>query len=171
MANHVGTRLSRLIKERAYAAGRCTQINSKLLELKKGVAQCSKDLKLAKAKVAELDRMIASASAIDPADIKPIRFTPRQPDSKHGAFRRELIRILTEAGGPVKVSDLIAHMAATFNLPMSTGAERERASGLVRRPLNVFKTKGAVMRMPSHPETLESVWCWTDNYVGDGDGA
>lgn len=170
MANYVGIRLSRLIKERAYTAGRCTQLNSKLSELKKEAAQCSKDLKRSKAKVVELDRMIATASTIDPADIKPIRSTPRQPDNKHGAYRRELIRILKEAGGPVKASDLVTHMVATFNLPMSTKEERTRARDSVRRPLNVFKTHGAVIRMPSHPETLEGVWCWTDNYVcNDGD--
>lgn len=171
MANYVGIRLSRLIKERAYTAGRCTQLNSKLSELKKEVAQCYKDLKRSKARVVELDRMIATASSIDPSDIKPIRSTPRQPDRKHGAFRRELIRILKEAGGPVKSGDLITHMVAAFNLPMGTREERTRAYDSVRRPLNVFKTKGAVIRMPSHPETLEGVWCWTDNYVGDDRGA
>lgn len=171
MANYVGVRLSRLIKERAYTAGRCTQLNSKLTGLKKEAAQCSKDLKRAEAKVVELDRMIATASAIDPADIKPIRSTPRLIDSKYGAYRRELIRVLKEAGGPVKVSDLIAHMATTFNLPMNTSKERTHARDSVRRPLNIFKEHGAVIRMPSHPDTQEGVWCWTDNYAGDDEGA
>ena len=128
MANYVGIRLSRLIKERAYTAGRCTQLNSKLSELKKEAAQCSKDLKRSEARVVELDRMIATASTIDPADIKSIRSTPRQSDGKHGSFRKELIRVLKEAGGPVKVSDLITHMVATFNLPMSTSSERAPAT-------------------------------------------
>jgi hypothetical protein len=169
MTNHVGIFLSRLIKERAYTAGHCVLLRSRLDKLKKEVSQCAKEIKRANAKITDLDKKITAASAIDTSKIRPIRSTPRILDSKHGAFRRELIRILQEADGPVLIKDILNHMATVFDLPMSTNAERRRSLELVRRPLNIFKTKGAVLRLPSHPGSPEGVWCWTDNYVDKPD--
>lgn len=170
MANHVGTKLSRLIKERAYTAGHCALLRSSRDKLQEALSRLDQEIQQIEAKIAELDDKITAISAIDTAHIKAIRSTPRHLEGKYGEFRCELVRILKEAGGPVNSGALLQHMVAAFNLPMSTPQERNRSRELVRRPLNVFKTKGAVIRLPSTPDSLEGVRCWTDNYVVEGNG-
>jgi hypothetical protein len=171
MANHVGPKVSRLIKERAYTAGHCALLRSRRVRLQEELSRLDQELLQVETRIVELDGKITAASAIDTSHIKPIRSTPRRQEARHGAFRRELVRILKEAGGPVSSGALLQHMVAVFNLPMSTTKERNRSRELVRRPLNVFKAKGAVVRLPSTPDTLEGIWCWTDNYVADDSGA
>jgi hypothetical protein len=170
MANHIGTRLSRLIKERAYTAGHCVLLRSRLDKLKKEASLCAKEIKLASAMIAKLDQKITSASAIDTSQIRSIRPTPRSPNSQHGAFRRELVRVLKKAGGPVQIGELVKHMAEVFDLPMDTQDERVSARDAVRRPLNLFRLKGAVIRLPSRPGSQEGMWCWAENYVAEIDG-
>lgn len=121
--------------------------------------------------LAKLDQKITTASTIDTSQIRPIRSTPRPLNSKHGAFRRELVRVLKKAGGPVQIGDLVRHMADVFDLPMDTQDERVRARDSVRRPLNLFRLKGAVIRLPSRPDSQEGMWCWAENYVAEIDGA
>jgi hypothetical protein len=169
MANHVGIFLSRLIRERAYTAGHCVLLHSKLEKLKEEVSQCTQEIQSTETRIAELDQKIIAASAIDTTQIKPIRSMPRQLNSKHGAFRRELVHILKEAGGPVEIGDLVSYMAEVFDLPMNTMDDRVRARDSVRRPLNLFKLKGAVIRLPSRSDSREGMWCWTDNYVNKPD--
>lgn len=174
MANHVGTKLSRLIKERAYTAGHCVLLRSNLVKLQEELFQLDQEIQQAETRIAELDGKITAISAIDTSHIKPIRSTPRRQEGRYGEFRRKMVRILKEAGGPVKSGDILKHMVAVFNMPMSTPQERNRSRELVRRPLQFFKAKGAVIRLPSTPDSLEGVWCWTDNYVvedGGGGGA
>lgn len=167
MANHVGTKLSRLIKQRAYTAGHRDLLCANRVKLQDELARLNQEIQRDEAMIADLDGKITAISAINTSYIKPIRSTPRRQEGRHGEFRRELVRILKEAGGPVNSGAILQHMVKAFNLPMSSAKERNRARELVRRPLNVFKGKGAVIRLPSTPDSLEGVCCWTDNYAGD----
>ena len=130
--------------------------------------QSRASIRTAVARMLAVDTAIAQLSAIQPKDIRSIRQTPRMEGRKHGDFRRELVRVLKEADGPVWGKELIRHMAYTFNLPMDTFEQRTRASYLVRRPLNVFKEKGAVERLPTGGNNTEGLWRWRHNYE-DGD--
>jgi hypothetical protein len=112
--------------------------------------------------MAELDAGIGTLSAIDPAGIRPIQSTPRVISGERGEFRCEMIRVLKEANGAVGMRALVRHMVTTFKLPMETPKDRKRAGYLVRRPLNIFRAKGAVKRLPDHPDTGEACWMWID---------
>lgn len=162
MANRLGTNLSRLIRERAYLSGTLPALEVRVSTLRADLKAANAALLAASSRMAELDAAIGALSAIDPVDIRPIRSTPRVMRGVHGEFRRELLRVLKEADGAVGMRDLVRHMATTFCLPMGTPADRERAGYLVRRPLNVFRSKGAVRRLPEHPDTGEACWIWAD---------
>lgn len=163
MANHIGTRLSRLIRERAYTAGALPEIDKQVKTIKAELSAARKKAKAARARLEYLDQEITRLSAIEPVDIRAIRATPRIMKGKHGDFGRELIRILKEEGGVLEMRQMVKHMAATFGFPMNTADERERVGYLVRRRLNVFREKGAVERVPTEASNAPGLWRWKQN--------
>lgn len=78
----------------------------------------------------------------------------------HGEFRKELIRLLKEADGPVYTDTLVVFLATEFKLPMTSQDDRTRARSLVRRPLQIFARNGAVKRLPSQADKLCGLWQW-----------
>lgn len=162
MGNRLGGKLSRLIRERAYLSGALLGLQVRASALRTELRATNAALRAANSRIVELDAAIGTLSAIDPVDIRPIRSTPRVMSGERGEFRSEMIRVLKEANGAVGMRALMSHMVATFKLPMETPKDRRRAGYLVRRPLNVFRSKGAVRRLPDHPDTGEACWIWAD---------
>jgi hypothetical protein len=167
MVNYVGTKLSRLIKERAYTAGSLPIMEDAERNLEAQLAAAKSKIQVMRKRLAELDVSITELSAIKPSEIRPVRPIPRKLTSKHGAFRRELIRFLKEADGAVETSDLFKHMIEKFNMPYDTSAERRRTRDLIRRPLYTFEELGAIMRMPTTSSQGYGVWVWLDNDVDE----
>jgi hypothetical protein len=162
MGNVLGTKLSRLIRERAYLSGALPGLQDRVSDLRADLKAANAAFKAGSARLAELDAAIGSLSVIDPAVIRPIQGIQRVMSGKHGEFRRELIRVLKEAEGAVGMRTLVRHMSAAFSLPMETSRDMRRAGDLVRRPLNIFRAKGAVKRLPDHIDTGEAYWMWID---------
>lgn len=160
MANYVGTKLSRLIKERAYRSGDLNSLQKEADELSARLKKARGTIRQQAKAIAKLDEQIETLSAIDPNDIRAIRATPRSLTTPHGAFRRELVDFLKKQRGPVKMDAIVDHMVKHFDMPMAPPDERLRTFQRVRRPLNVFKQKGAVKRLPSCPETGQGIWMW-----------
>jgi hypothetical protein len=160
MPTLLGERLNRLIKENAYAKGKCMTLEAEITHLQQALKAKRKTLQAAKVAVARTEALIPRLSAIDPVLIRSIRSMPRTMQGKHGEFRKELVRLLQEAAGPVRTSDLVKVMAVTFQMPVSTSPERQRANSLVRRPLLTMLHKGAVRRLPSPDAQGYGVWEW-----------
>lgn len=160
MANYLGPKLSRLVRRRAYLAGEIVGREKRVAELRSRLTAEEKAVQDAKDHLQALDVEIERESALDVADIRPIRATPRTMDGKHGQFVRELIRLLKEANGPVDMENLVEPMALRFSIPFSTGEERKRAGYLVRRRLNKLREYGAVHRLPTVPGRRTGVWRW-----------
>ena len=161
--NRVGTKLSRLIRERAYLSGSLPSLQIEVDELRGRLKVARKALRDATKRRQSIDAAIQELSAIEPSQIRSIRRTPRREGNRHGEFRRELVRVLKNARSPAWSSDLVRHMAKAFGLPMETPEQRERARHLVLRPLYAFKKKGAVERLPTGAINSEGLWRWCGN--------
>ena len=164
MANHVGTKLSRLIKERAYLTGSLPELDGQIAELKLQIRKSKAMAKEARQRIEQVDWQIQALSAIDTTQIRAIRRTPRRLQAKHGAFVGELIQILREDPLPVRTEDIVAHMVQVFNMPQSTPHEREHTRKRITRCLRNLVSKGAVKRLHDPRQTISGLWCWTGSY-------
>jgi len=158
MANYVATKLSRLIKERAYRSGDLNSLQNETDELSAQLKKKRGTIRQQAKAIAKLDEQIEKLSAIDPNDIRAIRATPRRLTPPQGTSRRELIDFLKKQDGPVRMDAIVNHTVKHFDMPMAPPDERLRTFQRVGRPLNVFKPKGAVKRLPSCPETGQGIW-------------
>ena len=159
--------MNRLIRERAYLSGSLAEVEDKTSALKAQLSALRRDKRKILVRLGEIDEVIEALSRIQVGQIRPIRAMPRQYVKKHGDFRKELIRVLQDVNGPIPMSHLVQYMAEAFDLPRNNPAERERATELVRRPLNIFRQKGAVIRLPTLKGTTEGIWQWNNNYDGE----
>lgn len=160
MANYLGSRLSRLVRRRAYLAGDITKLEEQIADLQCELAAAEQAVANAWAELATLDSEIEAEPGLEVNDIRAIRAIPRATGGKHGEFVRELVRLLRDADGPVDMEDLVAQMASRFSVPISTGVERKRFGGLVRRATNKLRKKSAVVRLPAEPGKTTGVWRW-----------
>lgn len=160
MANYLGTKLSRLVRRRAYLGGDIIRLDARVVELRNSLAAAEKAAQDAKEELQALDGEIETLSEIDVTDIRAIRATPRTTEGRHGQFVRELVRVLREADSPVDTEDLVAHMASTFSVPISTREQRKCAEDMVRRRLNELREDSAVIRLPSAPGKRTGIWRW-----------
>ncbi|HLP96848.1 MAG TPA: hypothetical protein VK149_00235 [Sideroxyarcus sp.] len=167
MANHVGVKLCRLIRERAYLSGSLPDLQKQIIEIKAQLVQARKKLRQAHEQLHLLDKGIASLSAMDTADIRPIRATPRKLVASHGAFTQELIKILSEGLLPVKTEAIIRHMAEVFDMPRSTPAERENTRRRITRRLRMLVEKNAVERLHDPSCNQGGLWRWIGSYGED----
>lgn len=167
MANYIGAKLSRLIKQRAYDSGEVERLSEIEVKLTAVISKARAGLRAAKnnsqalqERIRRTDEEIQLLSVMNPVEIRKIRAMPRKMNGKHGDFRRELIKVLKNAGGALNIGEMVAYMAKRFDIPMVTTQDRVRARYLVRRQLNIFKKRGAVERLPSLPENNHGVWRW-----------
>lgn len=169
--NKLGTRLSRLVRARAY-------LSEKVLTAERSVAALKADLRAARAahtqlqtRLTDIDADIARLPAIRIEDIQPIRLTPRLLETTHGAFNACLVELLKENGDAICTRQIVGYMAATFDLPVATLTERENTRRRVVRRLREFVAKRAVVRLHDPADNAEGRWLWTGIQDGDGAGA
>lgn len=160
MANRNGNTLNRLIKEHAYLAGSLPAIQLKIDVLRSSLEASIERLNKGNDRLVELGNMISEMSEINLAEIREIKANTRRSNGAHGSIRRELIRVLQSADKPLSSGALVQYMAELFGYPMTTVEERIRARDMVRRPLNIFRTHGAVIRHPSIDGSTQGRWEW-----------
>ena len=171
MANYLGNRLCRLIRERAYLSGELPRLEA---AVKKAQAQLEKEtacLNQMLARIGDVDQSIHQLSCVDPTCITSIRATPRRGLGKFGDVRKALIDILKQKNGPITTVEIIQRMAPVFGWDLTTANGRLFARESVRRPLQIFQKRNAVERLPSHLTANQrncGVWRWvgpsdTDN--------
>lgn len=173
MANHLGTTLSRLIRERSYKGGELRALEHKEAAAKSRAMEAQAEYRKLLSQrrqtakhLAKLDAEIQKRSAIDPAEIRAVRAMPRKMKCRHGSVNAELVRFLREAGHPIGTTDIIAHMAAKYGKRLDTPQAREEARRWVTEKLRVLVRKNAVHRLHDTDSTVPGLWLWVGRYAG-----
>jgi hypothetical protein len=156
----LGVRVSRLVKENAYSKGKVASLEREIAAQQSLLETMHNQLRAAQESVLRTEKLIAQVSSIDVATIRSIQSTPRVIEGKHGDFRREIVRLLKEAKGPVRTSELMRILKVEFQIPFSTTAERQRAREKIRGPLHIMQKKGVIKRLPSPDAQGYGVWEW-----------
>ncbi len=163
MANLLGNRLNRLVRERAYLSGELPRLNE---AVRKAQAQLEKEmasLNQMLVRIDDVDQSIRQLSGVDPTCIASIRATPRSGLGQFGDVRKTLIDILKQKDGPITTVEIIQRMAPVFGWDLTTTNGRQFARESVRRPLQIFQKRNAVERLPSHLTANQrncGVWRW-----------
>ncbi len=168
MANLIGSRLSRLVRERAYISGSISNLKKDVEQAEANLSAKMRRLDLVLQRLVEVDQQITALSDIDVSEIAAIRPTPRVGKREHGALRRTIIDVMS-SGRPMRSVDLISLMAPIFEWDLSTLEGRKYASNAVCDPLYRFKDRGIVERLPdARSDTGRpcGVWRW----IGPTDG-
>lgn len=160
MANYVGLKLSRLIKERAYLSGSLSSTQKEVDDLRSKLKTKENELAQKTDRIAEVDKLIAEQSAIDTADIRAIRSMPRKMNGEHGGLTRELIAALKIVDKPVASGVLVEYLAEMFGYPMDTPQQRAKTRKYIRGPLNLLRKRGVVVRHPSLDGSRQGRWQW-----------
>ncbi len=167
MATNLGIKLNKLIKKHAYLGGTLLLQQKKAEEQRIIYEAALADVNEVNDQRAELERQIEELSAIDPADIRKIKQTPRKTGMPHGTLTRELIRVLQSQDGPVSTGDLVQHVVNLYGYPYNSVAERRGTRNAVISPLSLFSKRGAVIRLPALEGSRQGRWQWiqhtTDN--------
>jgi hypothetical protein len=165
MANYLGPKLSRLIRERAYLSGTLLILQKEFDLIKLQLEAKATSASNASERLNELDKQIIELSAIEPLEIRAIRLTPRVMHGSHGSFRRELVWILQNTDEPISTGPLVQYMAEMFSLSLDTHQQRTCAREKIRGPLNILKKRGVVTRLPSLEGSTQGRWQW--NHAAD----
>lgn len=160
MANHLGNKLNRAIRDRAYAAGLVRQKADEIERLRAALDAAIVELEAAKAAVARWDEEITVMSAINLDDIRSIRRIPKSGLFAYGELSGMIVRILKEADRPISTQAIIAVVSEALGLPMDSAADREATHNRVRKRLQAYAQKGIVERLhdPSKPDP--GSWRW-----------
>jgi hypothetical protein len=157
MANHVGTKLSRLIRERSYLSGELARLRDSeqaiLAEIEAATARLTGlrdvDMRKAQERLDEIDGLIhVEAPAIDPNDINVVRRVLRKSSAKHGALIAAVVENLRSSPDGISTHEMAGRIAPQFALPWTTREAKSDTISRVRRMLNNLKAKGAVQRLP-----------------------
>lgn len=162
MANTLGSRLSRLVRERAYISGSISSLKKDIVQAEANLCAMTRRLDLVLQRLADVDEQIAALSAIDVSGIAAIRPTPRLGQKEYGSIRRTIIDLM-KRGQPISTAELIQLMTPIFEWNLSTRSGREYAIDAVREPLRRFKNKGVVERLPDQITQTGrrcGVWRW-----------
>jgi len=167
MATLLDIKLNKFIKKHAYLGGTLLQKQKKAEEQRVVYEAAIAEVNEVNDQRAELERQIKELSAIDPADIRKIKQTPRKTGMPQGTLTRELIRVLQSHDGPVSTGDLVQHIVDLYGYPFHSSAERRATRNAVKCPLNLFSKRGAVIRLPALEGSKQGRWQWvhytTDN--------
>ena len=163
MANLLGYRLNRLVRERDYLSGELPRLEAAVRKAQAQLETETTCLDQMLSRIADVDQSIRQLSGIDPAGIASIRATPRMGLGQFGDIRKTLIDILKEEDGPITTVELIQRMAPIFGWDLTTARGRLGARDSVRRPLQVLKQWNVVERLPNHLTANQrtcGVWRW-----------
>ena len=168
MANPIGYRLSRIIRQRSYAAGELEIIEEKirksqvaLHEVQTAHKALLKEQKQLVTRLAELDAELVQRSEIEPSEIYARRQIPKRYSDRHGSVVATLVELLKNADAPLTTTQIVDIMAERFALPRTTPNERRYARKWVTTKLRVLVKKGAVVPLHDLTDNLTGLWRWT----------
>ena len=155
MANPLGNKLSRIVRDIAYTKGdvlmQKNAAEKAMEQLKQAAAEfkaARSGIRRAEARLAELRATLGEHTDIAADDIRAIRHWPKLPTTAYGKVIKELVRYLQEAGEPCCTGDIVTHLATKFGMPIGTNPERVETSCSIRRRLRKLVQQGAVARYP-----------------------
>ncbi len=107
MANHLSIRLNRLVRKRAYLSGEIVRSQAEIDRSKALI----KKLRSRKARLlnslAQTDAQIEYSSGLEVAEIRAIRYTPRQNGQRRGSLINAIIEVLQAENRPILTVELI----------------------------------------------------------------
>ncbi len=163
MANHLSIRLNRLVRKRAYLSGEIVRSQAEIDRSKALI----KKLRSRKARLlnslAQTDAQIEYSSGLEVAEIRAIRYTPRQNGQRRGSLINAIIEVLQAENRPILTVELIDALSPNFGWHKNTTEANVKSLWAVRRPLNVLKKKGVVERLPGNRIASGrtcAVWRW-----------
>lgn len=165
MANLLGNRLSRLVRERAYLSGSIPAYKQEVDHAQRVLDGKIALMNQALAALECLDQQIGTLSRLDPNEIAAIRATPRKNQIPRGDIRLTLIDMLREKAGPMTMVELVRRMASTFGWDLSTTRGRRYARDSVRGSLRYLRGKGAVERLSDHL-SMNGITCGIWRWIG-----
>ncbi|RLJ63764.1 hypothetical protein [Sulfurisoma sediminicola] len=167
MANHLGSPLSRLVRERAYRAGDLKVVEQQEAAAREKIKAAVSALRAIREhrrgieeKLKTLDAEIVKRAAFDAALIRPIRACPRLGPFRYGEFRAEMIKTLKEAARPVTTRQVVMAMVRAFGMPFAIPAEREATRRRVVETLRTLARRGAIQRLHDTSKNAEGLWLW-----------
>lgn len=170
MANHLGNKLNRIIRDIAYTKGELLSQKSVADKAKEQLVLSANEFKNARSairaadiRLAELQKALAEEMDVSIDDIRAIRRWPKLPTTSYGKVIKELVHYLQAAGEPKPTGEIVAHLVAKFKMPMGTNAKRIETSSSIRKRLRKLVQKGVVVRYPE--ETVRdghstAYWQW-----------
>ncbi|MDS4015543.1 MAG: hypothetical protein RKP46_14520 [Candidatus Accumulibacter sp.] len=155
MANLLGNKLNRIIREIAYAKGEVLTHKIAAEKAKDRIKLAAAELKaarsemrLAEARVAALRPKLGEQADIAADEIRAIRHWPKLPTTSYGKIIKELVRYLQQDGEPKSTGEIVVHLVRKFGLPVGTNAERAETSSSIRKRLRKLVQQGVVARYP-----------------------
>ena len=113
MANPIGNRLSRLVREHAYLSGSLVGLKEEVRLAEANLAAKVGRLSLALQRLTDVAQSIAELSAIDLSGIAAIRATPRVGKREYGDLRSAIVDIMKH-GKPVNTAEMVQSLARMF---------------------------------------------------------
>ena len=155
MTNHLGNKISRIIRDIAYTKGELAtqkQIADKAHEQLRQAAEQFKAaravIRKAEQRMSELRESLAENIDLPVGDIRAIRSWPKLPTTSYAKVMKELVRYLQAAGEPKSSEEVFDHLSTMFGMPVSTYKERVYTKCSIRKRLRLLVTKGVVARFP-----------------------
>jgi hypothetical protein len=167
MANPFGYPLSRLIRQRSYAAGELGSLEADLAAASATLSAArithralQREQQLVIRQLAELDMKIEEQSAIQVQDIRACKATPKRIKCRRGSIVSELVALLKAAGEPLSTSVVVDHMVRKFGLPTATPQDRRYTRKWTTCKLQGLVRRNAVKRLHDPTDNLTGLWLW-----------
>lgn len=161
MALLISHDLARLIKARGYAQGRVTKAQSKAARLKVEIERLELICIASRVKVVQLDQEIKRlAPKINAEEIRA-RAKVRPRRWAYGALNGSLTRLLKEAAGELKTTDLVAWTAKELGISVASVEAYFRHHMAVLRQLDRWADLGLIERVHErNARGIEGRWRW-----------
>ena len=170
MANHLGNKLNRIIRDIAYTKGELLSQKSVADKAKEQLTLSANEFRSSRAairaaeiRLADLQKALTEEMDVSIDDIRAIRRWPKLPTTSYGKVIKELVKLLQAAGEPLTTGEITTYLVAKFEMPVGTNAERVETSASIRKRLRKLVKKGVVVRYPE--ETVRdghsvAYWQW-----------
>ena len=166
MAKYISNELANLIRERAYTKGDLSRLErdeSEALAIFVHQRQRIRDIrqqrKVVLARIGVLDAEITKQIPVDPANIRPIRSTPKS-GLKKGSIVSAIVRVLVASPTAVPTPDIVQALVSKFGWAYGSDGEKDIARRKVVQPLRVLVKKGAVQRLHDTTKNDIGLWMW-----------
>ncbi len=159
MANPWGVKLSKAIRDRAYAAGCLSRKAEEVAAAEAALERARCEYAAVHQGLAEIDRRIAELSVIDPEGIRPINRFPKSGLFPFGALAKSITSILKSSKEPMATHAIIFAVARQLNLPVD-GDDWEVTRQRVKKQLLAYVRKGAIERLHNPAKSALGLWRW-----------